>query len=65
MPAVSVAQQQAAGAALASVRAGKRPRNFGGAGTAVIREFASTKHAGLPKHKAERRRKIAAIRGGL
>ena len=54
--AVSKAQQQAAGAALAAKRAGKKPAKGPSAAmakmsTKELEKFAGTKHKGLPKHK--------------
>ena len=55
--AVSKAQQQAAGVALAAKKAGKTPPGKGAAAqmakmsTKELEKFAGTKHKGLPKHK--------------
>jgi hypothetical protein len=55
--AVSRAQQQAAGIALAAQRGGKKPTGKGASAamskmsTAELEKFAKTKHKGLPKHK--------------
>ena len=55
--AVSKAQQQAAGVALAAKRAGKKPAGKGASAemakmsTKELEKFAGTKHKGLPKHK--------------
>jgi len=55
--AVSKAQQQAAGIALAAKKAGKKPPGKGAAAAmagmskAELEKFAGTKHKGLPKHK--------------
>ena len=56
MPAKSVVQQEAAGADLARVRAGKRPRTFKGMSEAELRKFASTKRKGLPM-RAKKKKK--------
>jgi hypothetical protein len=59
--AVSTAQQQAAGIALAAKKAGKKPAGKGAARamadmpTAELEKFAGTKHKGLPKHKAKKK----------
>ena len=55
--AVSKAQQQAAGIALAAKRSGKKPAGKGASAemskmsTKELEKFAGTKHKGLPKHK--------------
>ncbi len=57
--AVSKAQQQAAGIALAAKRKGKKPAGKGASaemskmGTKELEKFAKTKHKGLPKHKTD------------
>lgn len=57
--AVSKAQQQAAGVALAAKRAGKKPAGKGAAAqmakmsTKELEKFAGTKHKGLPKKKTQ------------
>lgn len=58
MPAVSRAQQQAAGAELRRRRSGKARRKFGGMSTDDLEDYASTKHKGLPKRK---RRKVGHL----
>lgn len=54
MPAVSVAQQQKAGAELARRRRGVT-RDFKGMSTAELKKFASTPTKGLPKRKKRKR----------
>lgn len=54
MPAKSKAQQRAAGADLARVREGKRPRTFKGMSEAELEKFAGTKRKGLPARKGKR-----------
>ena len=49
MPAVSKKQQQFMGAELARKRAGKRTRTK--MTTSQLKDFAGTKHKGLPKKK--------------
>lgn len=51
MPAVSQAQQQAAGAELARRRSGETRRFFKQLSEAEVRKFAKTKRKGLPKRK--------------
>ena len=61
MPAVSEAQQKAAGAALAAKRGKSNPSDLRGASRemydsmseAELEELASTSHKGLPERKAE------------
>ena len=48
MPAVSQAQQEAAGADLRRMRAGLAPRTFKGISMDKLRHFAATKRSGLP-----------------
>lgn len=48
MPAKSKVQQEAAGADLARVRRGEKPRTFKGMGATELKKFASTKRSGLP-----------------
>jgi len=54
MPAKSVAQQHAAGADLARVRAGKKPRTFKGMSEEKLKHTASTSTKGLPKRAHQR-----------
>jgi hypothetical protein len=59
MPAVSKAQQKAAGAALSAKRGETRKRDLKGASKEMyesmsekqLEEFAETEHRGLPEHK--------------
>lgn len=60
MPARSMAQQMAAGAALRRRREGKPGGAFSGASTATLKEFASTSHKGLPYRKGHARKQAAA-----
>ena len=53
MPAVSRKQQQFAGAELARKRAGKKTKTSMSAHQ--LKEYAGTKHKGLPKEKKEKR----------
>lgn len=61
MPAVSKAQQKAAGAALAAKRGEIRKSELQGASREMydsmtekeLEEFAETEHAGLPEHKSK------------
>lgn len=68
MPAVSVAQAEAARIELAHRRAGGRPRRFASMDDATLSEYASTSNAGLPQRapasKQKRRQRIAHIRSG-
>jgi len=59
MPATSKAQQMAAGADLARVRAGKRPRTFKGMSEEKLEHFASTPRKGLPYRKGSARKRVA------
>ena len=52
MPAKSKKQQQFMGAELARKRAGKRTRT--GMNEKQLRDYASTKHKGLPKKKGKK-----------
>jgi hypothetical protein len=57
MPAKSKVQQEAAGADLARVRAGKTPRTFKGMGEGELRKFAATKRSKLPTRIGKKKKK--------
>jgi len=60
MPVVSKAQQGFFGADLARKRAGKKTRT--GLSAKKLKEFAATRHKGLPKRKMRAKRKMRGKR---
>jgi hypothetical protein len=56
VPAKSKVQQEAAGADLARVRAGKTPRTFKGMSETELVKFASTKRSKLPQRLGKKKK---------